>query len=227
MKMKYQLKIPEKGLNSLKHLAGMDEKQRNMFLEILGDVKTPGEIPSLKMKMIKALHTDEERLNEILAPLIYLSMFKYEMNLDVEGVIKELSEALASKTSDQELEMIVNLVRQVLRLEGAIEIIAKARILFQDHENMFLNAKIITDIRPVFPTSKDKEDVSQYFIYHNMQVHSLNDELRPVFTTFVLYKEDLIKLRESIDRALMKEEKVAAHLHRLGATILTTDDCDW
>jgi hypothetical protein len=86
-----------------------------------------------------------------------------------------------------------------------LRVSAKAATLLFDEERGFSNARVITDVRPVFGDDISSPDISAAFIIHSLRIsyrgRSENSEFFVSMST-----KDLRDLRKVIDRALDKAE---------------------
>jgi uncharacterized protein (DUF1778 family) len=109
----------------------------------------------------------------------------------------------------------------ILSGNEVLNISAKAAGVLTDHEHIFCDVRILTDIRPVFGSDISKvPDVSVtiYMLkigYHEGRTH------KEFFVA--LNAEDLRELREALDRAEAKTLATKALLEKAGLTNLDTD----
>ena len=89
---------------------------------------------------------------------------------------------------------------------------AKASIVMNEYENVFIQARIVTDIRPIFGIKVDELPKSGMII-HNLHIHFRKDEEgdhRDIY--FALDSNDLKILQELLSRAQQKENSLNAVL---------------
>lgn len=86
---------------------------------------------------------------------------------------------------------------------------AKANDLMFEYPNVFIQARIMTDIRPIFSIKTDETPIAGMVI-HNLHIHYRGDretEHRDIYLT--LDSADLISLKEIISRAENKEKSLS------------------
>lgn len=104
----------------------------------------------------------------------------------------------------------------------AIRFTAKALALSADHENVYVNTRIITDVRPVFPD--DTSTMAAAVITDHLRINYY--DRKGDFSSFYVAMDqgDLIELREEIDRALKKNESMRRFLEVSEVDHLTESD---
>jgi hypothetical protein len=102
----------------------------------------------------------------------------------------------------------------------AIQVTAKALQIAGEHNNLFCHARIISDLRPVF--DDDTEDARALLISHQLKLayhQSHGDEdAGEVFVS--MDHADLLRLRDVVDRALRKHEKLQELAQKTGLPVL-------
>jgi hypothetical protein len=95
----------------------------------------------------------------------------------------------------------------------AFYMIGKLQRLRFNHNNLYLQAEIVTDLRPVY-ARREPLNITNTLIWHTLRVHVDNHGQSSV-VEFALERADLQDLREQIDRALSKEKAAAERLRLL------------
>jgi hypothetical protein len=98
---------------------------------------------------------------------------------------------------------------------------AKAWSLISDHEKIFLNSRILTDIRPVFEEDVDKPLMAS-LILHTLKLTMRVDGI-PQTVYLAADSDDLRDLQLNIERALSKanylSNQIGMHLQELGPSL--------
>ncbi|MEK6607369.1 MAG: hypothetical protein AABZ30_06895 [Myxococcota bacterium] len=131
----------------------------------------------------------------------------------IEGAEVEELRGLASSAS--------KLRDRVVALLGAstsLQIGAKALDLSTEFERTLCEARIVTDVRPIFGV--DVGEAAAAIVVHTLrlQVHE-GDEIRDVYVT--LHADDIKALRALLDRAEVKENSLVDSLRKAGIGALT------
>lgn len=115
---------------------------------------------------------------------------------------------------DDELrEQVADRMKKLLRLE-ALVVAARAYDLSAELERGFHDARIVTDIRPVFgPSVDDGVRAAEIVSTLKVQYHTAEGPLESVF--FGLDRGDLVRLQDVVDRALKKVQSLEQLVSRM------------
>lgn len=106
-----------------------------------------------------------------------------------------------------------------LVLDDTVGVAAKAGPVLTDHERIFVDAKILTDIRPIFhPDPSEKPNAA-------VIVHMLRITTRDILGSqkaqyFALDANDIRFIKHLLDRAIKKEETLNSLLDTSGVTVI-------
>jgi len=151
------LEIPkkyERGFVVIKSLSDSDIKQ---VVEVLGAASPASEfsdiLPSLLPRLPEVPEGDVQKFLETL-----YSLYSYRSHLDapIDEFVGDLSEAIRESENEEvqtsnpdQLALLENRLKSLLTVPS-LSMRSKARALRTDFANIFLDAKIISDIRPVW-----------------------------------------------------------------------------
>jgi len=107
---------------------------------------------------------------------------------------------------------------QLINPNGALAYTAKATQLSREYENIYREGRILSDIRPIFPRDSNKPEFAA--IVHLLRVGYRDASGGAARIIFALDRSDLRELKETIDRAIRKDESLHAIISAagLGAT---------
>ena len=115
------------------------------------------------------------------------------------------------KISEQDLPIFQEKLSVILKNCNSIRQTIRAITLNRDNEEIFKEAKIISDIRLIFQNDI-KEKNRDALIIHRLRkliTYRIDDEIQHQNVHFfTLDSADLIKLKEQIERALEKEKQI-------------------
>lgn len=123
----------------------------------------------------------------------------------VDRILEDYVTDTAANTTQVILDSLKKLVGQFLPLES-IFITAKVARVLTDHEKVFFESAIITDLRPVFKSDVN-ETPSVALVVHNLSI-AYYESREPRKAIFALDNRDLLHLKKVVDRALQKSESV-------------------
>lgn len=130
----------------------------------------------------------EEMINEIVKDIVLISKYSEEIEIKEES---EFIERLTFFLTDKH-----------------IFYASKATDLINNYSNVFILSRLITDIRPVFGLNLD-EPPSAGVIIHTLNIHyQSNEEPYHKDISITLNKDDLILLKETIERAEKKQNSL-------------------
>lgn len=146
---------------------------------------------------------------DLMSALVSLQIVRSRIRKPTEELVKDFLRAFESQAKDSgDSDILARLGERVFRLLQAptIRLIAKASQLRGDFGQLLMEAKIVTDLRPVFG-----EDISTgpeaMFITSTLQIEyasgSAVNEMH-----FAMDREDLVKLQQVVERAIKKADSL-------------------
>jgi hypothetical protein len=139
----------------------------------------------------------------------------------LDDLILHLDEGISTKLK-QKKEAIARAVREYGQ-DNAVSLSYKAQRITYMRENIYQQAEIITDARPVF--DEKGENVVEYLITHNMVVTYFRNGRGAENVHLAMDAADVLKLRKACDRAVVKAKALKRELGDR-ARILRDDDAN-
>jgi hypothetical protein len=120
-------------------------------------------------------------------------------------------EVKALLTNESEREQFIEQLSAVLNCERSLRVTAKALDVTSQSERVVANSRIITDIRPVFgdTTKSSPGQPLQAILLHTLRLEC-RGELQ--HHHFMFSSQELLHLKETLDRALEKEKVLTGAL---------------
>ncbi|WP_419551185.1 hypothetical protein [Candidatus Poriferisodalis sp.] len=141
-------------------------------------------------------------------------------DFELDDLIDEMvaSEKLALEGDDQQ-----RLAERVLRLADrrSTRVLHKSLELMHEHHSVFLDARIVTDIRPVFGGDVS-EGMDAVVLTHSLKVDFVQEGRRKSFHT-ALDQSDLRVLKDVLERAIDKATSLRESLESAGLSNLTLE----
>ena len=207
MPLETDISLSETAIDDLFHLA----KRSDQLLEIISSASEVG--PKATLEELAGSTADKVAVQKTEVQRILRSILNvYELGLDLkigpESLVNALTEKIASKAATAKAletwrratEKIIEAIRS-LNPDHAIVITRKANRIVNDHEHLFISAKIITDIRPIFNTAGDK--IIQSLISHVLSIHYRSGKDH-CDIQFALDANDVSELKALCERAERK-----------------------
>ncbi len=207
------IELPEERIQGfIKALANAGSKFNafDLAVDVSKATKVPRRITLGVIQACAAFYRERERLG--------ISLEKF---LD-EQVAPSLKNVLAKPGGDESAAPWIKFrtfLMSALALHETVGTAAKTGFVMTDHERIFVDARIMTDIRPIFhPDVSEKPNAA-------VLVHMLRITTRDVLgnekaQSFALDANDIRVLKQLADRAISKEETLTELMKNSGVTII-------
>lgn len=226
-----QITIPKAAYPAIQHLIHFSNADFEVFLDALSKAE-----PSLDQGDFwthVAKHADridhaviESVLHEI------FDMHKARLNASKDGFsIEDFSGAVAEAASSAKSKefpfekgdgkILKERLMRIFEGRKGLNVTVKAMGVMADQDHVFLEARILTDIRPVFNSKGDSVEAA--VIVHNLRIHYGQDSDHRDFYV-ALDTSDIQLLREALDRADMKAKCLQGVLKTSGVTYLDAEE---
>lgn len=129
--------------------------------------------------------------------------------------LRELRDLEGKQVDKDELADYRNFLLQIMNAHDSLGLSAKAIRLSFQHDRMFVNAEIFSDIRSIFqkdPSARPEGAV----IMHKLKIHthvSSGARFEDIYTAMEYY--DLLQLRDAVERAIKKQQSLERVLDEL------------
>lgn len=222
--MALRINIPPDDRKPLTELLGMGKEQRSKVIAALRDAKPEYSMSALADSVAKRAKVDPELLRD--AFVMFSGMLSFctarglELSEFVEGIVKTAKESYKEweSLSAGELSVFRNQLVELLSQEGSLGITSKANEIKREHEKYFCEARILTDLRPVFKRDL-KGGPAAFLVAHTLRItYHDNDELKEMF--FGVDSDDLEELERLIARAKSKEQALVESVRATGRQCL-------
>jgi hypothetical protein len=154
-------------------------------------------------------HLNDDELSQIIDFLISVNDFKVHSGLTNEEAVVQLSNALIDEelqlSDGKTLEEIHSRISVFLDAKGQINLISKIRSVYSEHEKIFVDSRILTDVRPVF--DEDITLIPAALIVHTLKLDYIQDDEKKTFFV-ALDDEDIENLRQDLTRAEKKAKLI-------------------
>lgn len=136
------------------------------------------------------------------------------------GLIAEIAASPDLGLSDPDQE---RLARRVETLVGRspTRLLHKSLSLLREHDSVFLDGKIVTDIRPVFG-DEVSDGAETAVLTHSLKIEFVRADRRDYFYV-ALDQDDLLRMKEAIDRAIAKTASLTKTLKSAGISTPTLE----
>jgi len=129
------------------------------------------------------------------------------------------AQTFSAEKVDLQWKKLRNFLVDGLSLERTVGTTAKAGPVLTQHERIFSGARIMTDLRPIFHLDvAQKPDAA--VIIHMLRVTARDNFGRQEDRYFALDSNDLVLLKQIIERAMAKEKTLRGIIKDSGVTVL-------
>jgi len=213
------LEIPEEEREVLAEWIGADDDRLDRVLTVVESIKPTLRRQELTEQIAEATaiaHDAVEGLVDRLINMLHtMSAFPGE---DRDVAVAVLTRAIRGEGVHADAERFAKRLDRILQSK-VFEVTGKAMGVLSDNQNLFCSARTLSEIRPVFV---DRGlDPQAAVIVHQMKLvyHTgPRGERSEIFIAFE--RGDLNLLKEVVDRAIAKHEKLAAMVSKLDVPLL-------
>ena len=217
--------VPDTHAELIGKLSELPEAKITEFVNVLRSAGSHFNVEDLSNEVSNRLEIPRALTSGIITVLGSLYLTKDARRAPLEEFVDEVGEALKrSKAFPREAaEARWNSVRrfflEALALENTLGTAAKAGYVLTQHERIFVNARILTDVRPIFH-SEVSETPGAATIIHMLRITERDNHRQQTDTYFALDSNDLRLLKELIDRAQKKEATIRSLMDTAGLKVL-------
>lgn len=209
------LTLPEEYQQGLITLAKLDDKPFDKLLNALETAGFALQHRTLSAKVSSQIETiPKQDIARIVEMLVSMNIVRRSANIEKSEFIDDVIEAIRESDNEELIFISAEWVENRLgRLLGAksLEVVSKAQAVTIDHERRFCSSRIATDISPVFGDDAESGPMAAV-ITHALRIsfHQDSNDLKEFFVE--MDSDDLMELRDSIDRAEQKAESLKSVL---------------
>ena len=162
--------IPEEHKSGLSRIMGLSVEESQRIVEALGIAKTVNirDLTALVTASFPALAPNEAR--EVVRTLLSLYSARAAMDMPIDLFVADL--ITAARQFQPQLPQPSELLQETLKSLLSVRpltMISKARGIHTDHENIFCNVRVLTDLRPVFDVDIKAEPVG-FVVAHMLKL---------------------------------------------------------
>lgn len=221
--------IPDVFIEGFSKFISLNQESFNELYTNLKNVPIAQHPKKLAIKIAPLIKSiKKEDLQSILWSVGSLFIFRERKNISVSEIVEEVSRLILEKNieglkfeGDIENEFKVRLTK-LLENEQLL-LASKTTDIMTEYENVFLAARIISDIRPVFGFDTDTPKVG--IIVHNLNIHYHQGESEEHSDIHLaLDLDDLKKFKDVIERAEKKELALKTTIEKSGMSYLNISE---
>ncbi|MEA5553033.1 hypothetical protein VB713_18980 [Anabaena cylindrica UHCC 0172] len=212
------IKIPPQYKLGIDLIIKIDEILFNKLLNVVTEIHPFVNIDSLILEISpKIEEISINNLEDILRAIRSIYSLRTQENLKNSEIITALISALSSddtfsELSHEEFTRFEQRLNKLLAIDGSISISSKAISLLQEYDHIFLNSRIVADVRPVFKT-EIKEGIAGALVVHTLKI-AYQDASGSREFYVALDSNDVKNLQEQLSQSLIEADVVKSMLNK-------------
>lgn len=222
------LRVPPEQIGHIQKFLELPDEKISGFLDALAKAKPQFNVSDLAAEISGPSQVPKPLAEGIVRVLASLYLTR-DSGQPVETVEKFVDEGVyvalkrAQTFSQEDIKVQWSRLRKflvaALSLELSVGTAAKAGPVLTQHERIFSGARILTDLRPIFHLNvSEKPDAA--VIVHMLRITQRDNLGHRSNQYFALDHNDLVVMKELIERALKKEETLKEIMENSGVTVL-------
>lgn len=206
----------QKGINSILNFDENSFNELESILQSITDAYTETELKNQINQQKKNLSASD--IDNIILSLKSLNLLVKDDDYPVDKLVDDIStiinkgEASEIDYKEQSLDLFKERLVKLLKIKS-LSYTSKASDLITSNQHTFLEARVITDIRPIF-SNDEIETPKVAIIVHNLKLHYEDNkcsEHKDLYIT--LDNRDLSELKKALERAEEKEKNIIKMLN--------------
>ncbi len=206
------LTIPERHKSVIQKLFAMSEESRGAVLKAL-EKAPPASSPSVLAESIRSeAKLDEGTSKNLIRFFTGMYWAKDIRDAPLPDFVDRVCDAIQAfrddklSPADGDWSRFKEFLKKVLSCEDSLGVAAKAQDIMHEHEHTYCEARVLTDIRPVFKSKVEARPAAGVIIHALRLRYHEGQELREFF--IALDSEDVADLLRVLRRAQAKEDSL-------------------
>jgi len=220
------LSVPPPHVAHVKKLLELQEDSVNAFIAALAKAKPHFNLRDLGDEVSQVSNLPRELVSGVVQVLGSLYLTKDSQDTPLKNFVDEgvqdalkASNAFDKDRMEEQWAKLRQFLLSGLSLEDTLGTAAKAGYVHTQHERIFFNARIMTDVRHIFHQDVAEKPQAALLV-HMLRITERDNQGHKWDKYFALDSNDLRKMRALIDRALKKEETLKQLTEKSGVALI-------
>lgn len=220
------LRVPENQIDHIKKFLELHDDKIASFHDALAKARTHFNATDLSEEVSAHLEISRHLIDGMVAVLASLYRTWDGQNIPLETFVdQEVIVALkkqgifSGEKAEAQRAKLRKFLVAALSHESTLGTAAKAGYILTQHERIFVGARILTDVRPIFHGDVSSKPDSAVII-HMLRITQRDDYGNPSDQYFGLDSNDIRNLKALIERAMKKEETLKGLMKDSKVTVL-------
>jgi hypothetical protein len=222
------LRIPKEVYPGFESILRLDDDSANQIIASLSEAAyspKPARVIASMQAIVNLVPSEEVELISTVIASLYGVCNQPEQSLgefanELVEVVERTNEL--QKPEQWEREKAVNFFERALSVEGALSIAVKAIGVLNDHEHVFCEARVLTDLRPIFGSEVSSTPTSVVMIHNLKIVYQQGEDQKEFFVA--LDTNDIRALQIVLARAENKTISLKTVLEKAALHYLDVED---
>ena len=214
------LNVPDAYVAALLSLHEIDDDQFAAVLDAIDALRGPSGIPAFAKAAGASAQIGEQTAETLLQVLLSIVDYAEREQDHPGGLIAEIAASPDLGLAEPDQARLAQRV-QALATRSPTRLLHKSMSLLQEHDSLFLDTKIVTDIRPVFG-DEVSDGAETAVLTHSLKIDFVRAGRRDYFYV-ALDQDDLLRMKEAIDRAIAKTASLTKTLKSAGISTSTLE----
>ncbi|MBG1269484.1 hypothetical protein [Nostoc sp. WHI] len=218
------LKIPDQYKSGIEFLLNTDDDVIDVIISVLRDFPPTLEnvVYKISEKIVQTQKLDRRTAVNVVVTLVSLRQLYKEQNLSNEAIVAlvsssieqdaEFAEFFKSEQIEPFKQRLSSLLKALESIAFSLDILDKASDLLIEHERIFSDSRIVTDIRPVFDSETERK-LEAVVLTYTLRIQYKDAEGTKEFYV-ALDSDDLENLHEQIVIAIDNREALGSVLKK-------------
>lgn len=209
---RYINRIPDDYKSGISTIISLSEKDLNTLTQVFEEAPVVLNVREFNQKIVPKIDfLESPKTNNLVDTIGSLYELRSSLNISTEEFVDEIVDVINSvndeslKLSDENVEEFKKRLNSLLNI-NSLSIRTKAANLIVDHQIIFRDAKLISDIRPIFGNDVEEKPIATVLV-HTLKIEYIeNNELKDFH--IALDDKDVAKLITLLKRTQIKTESI-------------------
>lgn len=218
------LVVPERHAGSFEAIREMGEDEFPRLLAIFESAEPTDDRETICRLIREATSVGTSDAFELLDAVMGLAAHAHLSQSSMSDIARRVASSPQFVRPDELDEGLAMRIAELLRCDS-VRIYSKALALGSRHERLFVDAQVLTDLRPLFGENIEQQSRPEaMLISHTLNLHYVDSDGAHDNFFIVLDDEDLLTVRELLDRSTRKSAAMRSLLQESGVTYLSLEE---
>lgn len=220
------ISIPAQHQQAIVELATLSNSERERLLDGIVGLSPTIDFANLVTQVMSKSELPRQQVSSALSLVHSLYGVADVLRRPLEDIVNDVIETISSKRhealsklNETQVDSIATFLRKALIPHDGIALSVKSQRLAVQHDRIYLDSEIFTDLRTVFQVEDPELSPAAMVVTHMLKIEYGENEGRKSLY-IALDSNDLAQLRSAIDRAASKRERLLDLIKETGLEIL-------